>query len=218
MLVVAYALNDKQLSNEDFIYHLKTLPIAFRDKITKFHNWKDSQASLFGKLLLKHILAMYESQYTLNDILLTANGRPYISNSFDFNITHSGSYVICAYSNEGRIGVDIEAIKPIDLSHFESIFTQDEFNQILASTNKQLSFYNFWTIKEAAIKADGRGLMIPLRNVKIDGETVLIEDQKWFYTKIDFREDYILHIATNSHISTPLQLVQLYFKEGVKKN
>jgi len=211
MLYLVYAINDIKLRDEDFNYYLDMLPSVFKNKILKRRRWKDAQALLLGKLLLKHILLTHESQYTLNDVRLGDTGRPYINDSFDFNITHSGSYVVCAYSNEGKIGVDLEIIETIDVSNFKNIFEETELEQIESSEDRQASFYDLWTIKEAAIKADGRGLIMPLKKIKVKDNKVFIEGCEWFYKKIQFQKNYTLHIATSTFIEEISELLKIKF-------
>jgi 4'-phosphopantetheinyl transferase len=211
MLVLVYALNESKWSNRTFINYIEMLPICFRERILRFSNWQDAQASLLGKLLLKHILLTYQSKYTLDDINIASTGRPYINDKFDFNITHSGSYVVCAYFDEGKVGVDIEIIKQIDIKDFKESFTEKEFRSIKSSTEVYKSFYALWTIKEASIKADGRGLIIPLKNVEVQDGNVLIQNTKWFYKEVLFKSDYILHIATDKLILPSVSLSEIRY-------
>lgn len=213
---IVYALNNVKLSSCLFNYYINILPFNLREKILRYHKWKDAQASLFGKLLLKSLLKRYQTNFTLSDLKIDSWGRPYIDNSFDFNISHSGSYVVCSYSDEGRMGIDLEVIQKVDLDNFSlTIFNQYELDLIKSADNVNDIFFEFWTIKEAAIKADGRGLGIPLKQVKIKSDNVIIEDASWYVKKIDFQEGYILHVAAAAPIKEPLQVTEIEFHSQV---
>lgn len=97
------------------------------------------------------------------------HGKPYLSypsTNLCFNLSHSGRFVLLALSTAESIGIDIERMEPIadmDLvarHHFSPTEQSDLFN--LPAHQRMQAFYNCWTRKEAVIKADGRGLGIPL--------------------------------------------------------
>lgn len=209
---IVYALNNVKLSSYWFNYYLNILPLNLREKIFKYQKWKDAQASLFGKLLLYILLKKYQTKFTLSNLKIDSQGRPYMNKSFDFNISHSGSYVVCGYSDEGRIGIDLEVIQEMDIDNISpTIFNQYELDLIKSSDNANSFFFELWTIKEAAIKADGRGLGIPLKQVKIKGGSVIIEDASWYVKKIHFQEGYVLHVAAEAPIKETLQVTEIKF-------
>ena len=134
----------------------------------------------------------------LRDLDYTQYGKPYYKNSdFNFNISHSGKYVVCAGSNQSPIGVDVEEIKPINIEDFREQFHPDELKEIIGSSNPLTSFYQFWTKKESVIKADGKGLSIPLNdlNLLVNSDGVKIDKVDWNIQEIHLEDDCICNIA-----------------------
>jgi 4'-phosphopantetheinyl transferase len=176
----------------------KQLPLLFLDKANKFRRWQDAQAFLIGKLLLKRGLSEFGFQdYLLENLQYNAFNRPYISaREIDFNISHAGQYVICALSKQHRVGVDIEQVHPVDLQDFAGCFTARELDRLSRSSEFLFDFFNIWTIKEAAIKADGRGLQIPLQQFEA-GEQIMLGDNLWHIHALKIAHGYVAHLATD---------------------
>lgn len=134
---------------------------------------KDFNLYVSGKLLAKKSIASFFNLKP-EDIKFKKDNydRPFLDHSevkdFDFNLSHSGEYVVLAISDK-RIGIDIEEIKPIDLNLSEDCFHEKERQFLLQSGKDQLAvFYNIWTLKESFIKAIGEGLSYPLKNFYFD--------------------------------------------------
>lgn len=180
--------------------YLKYFPKELIEKNNKYVRWKDRQANLLGKLLLIKWLEKNEYDPTiLKQIRKSKYGRPYLPLDIDFNISHSGDYVVCAVSKCSKLGVDIEEIKDIDIRSFKSVFTNNEYQSILASLNSLRRFYEFWTMKESIIKADGRGLSLRLNKIPIMSEDYIsiIEGKKWFLTKFNIDNNYCSFLVTD---------------------
>lgn len=83
-----------------------------------------------------------------------------------FNVSHSGSVVVCAVADGTAIGVDVEALDRV--RRFEKIatrfFAPREAAAVCASAaaDRSARFYERWTLKEAYIKARGLGISMPL--------------------------------------------------------
>ena len=198
MIYIFYCTSRNRLNSESFNYFLKKLPMPVRADILKFKKWEDRQRSLFSKLLLTDGLnTIGENSYSLEQIKLTKYKRPYFDDDIDFNITHSGEYVVCAISFNHKIGIDIEEIKEIPLSDFENEFSSDEMKAIMNSENSMNAFYSLWTQKEAFLKAIGTGLYVPLHQIRIDDKVVKWNKQEWFLTKIVVDHKYVSHLCTN---------------------
>jgi 4'-phosphopantetheinyl transferase len=89
----------------------------------------------------------------------------------DFNVSHSGGIVAVAISRAGAVGVDVEAIRPVDDRDelARRVFTVDERArlQALPPETRDEAFFTGWTRKEAFVKALGEGLSHPLDQVDV---------------------------------------------------
>jgi 4'-phosphopantetheinyl transferase len=99
-----------------------------------------------------------------------ARGKPALdvgeATCLRFNLSHSGELALVAVSRGREIGVDVEQIRPD--REFDRIasrfFSPAEVATLLALPQgaRAEAFYRCWTRKEAYIKANGQGLVIPL--------------------------------------------------------
>lgn len=199
MIKIAYALITSELPNDLYNELLGKLPLSLQEKNARFFRWQDRHANLLGKILLKELLMKLGYDVNcLNNLLYDRNNRPYIHTNIDFNISHSGEYVLCAIADEGlRIGIDIEKIKTVDFNYFQNSMSFKQQEEILTSHNPIKKFFKFWTFKESVIKADGRGLSIPLKNIYFQDNVGCYEDKKWFLRELDIDSNYCACIATN---------------------
>ena len=116
------------------------------------------------------------------------HGKPYavvqgVAAPVSFNISHSGAHGLIAFAAAGRLGVDVEERRaPRDLDGLiSSVLGPDEQAELaLARGCRKLHlFFNFWTLKEALIKALGLGLALDMSGFEIPlamrrGETTSI--------------------------------------------
>jgi len=188
-----------------FDIYLDKLPQSLKDKVLKFRRWQDSYASLFGKLLLEAgLLNCGFSSFTFNDLQYTSFNRPFIEDNIDFNLSHSGAFVVCALSNEGKVGIDIEEVKSINLEHLEGQFTANEWLNITDAIDPYREFYSCWTKKEAILKASGEGLNMPLTQLQLlDGYGVL-NNNKWYIKEYYVANNYSVHLASETIINSQI--------------
>ncbi len=202
MVYIFYTCLDKQLNIDTFSYYLKSLPSFLQTKILKYRHWEDAQRSLLGKVLLMDGLQYLGlKQYFLKDMKLSEFKKPYFDNSIDFNISHSGAFVLCAICLTGKIGIDVEEIKPILFSDFNMYFSNKEWNEIEHSHNSIASFFTYWTEKEAFLKAIGMGLNIPLNEVEILDNKIKWNNVDWFLRQLYLDNDYVAHLSGNLPLS-----------------
>ena len=197
---------------DEMIYqeYLNKLPEFIRLQISKYRFWQDAHATLLGKLLLAKALEdHFKDQYTLGDIKYLNHNKPHIHESFDFNISHSGDYVICALSHEGKIGIDIEKIKPINYVEFKRVFRDDELKDIHESEQPYEKFFDYWTKKEAVIKADSRGMTIPLKDIFLEENDATVFNCTWFLRELYIDSNYKCNLA--SEIFAPYILQEVIF-------
>jgi len=105
--------------------------------------------------------------------------------------------VVCALCPEGRVGIDIEKVRPIDISDFKAQMTCDQWEEVMASEKRPEKFFRLWTQKEAVIKADGRGIAIPLDEIIMEGGKALLADDSWEVKEVTIADGYCCHLATN---------------------
>tara|TARA_R110000765_G_scaffold65248_1_gene126694 strand:- start:746 stop:1468 length:723 start_codon:yes stop_codon:yes gene_type:complete len=96
----------------------------------------------------------------------TEDGVPFLAGRPDraISISRSEGWTAVALGNARAIGLDIEQVRPIDWQPMLSMICSDaERDQMLALTDaspdRALSvFFELWTVKEAILKASGKGL------------------------------------------------------------
>ena len=113
-----------------------------------------------------------------------------------FNLSHSGARALVGVSPTARIGVDVEAMRPLDdalriaRAHFDK--TEVAALEALPTEAVEPAFFALWTCKEAVVKALGAGLAMPL-----DRFAVTVPPQPAAILRIDDeatrREDWSLH-------------------------
>jgi 4'-phosphopantetheinyl transferase len=159
-------------------------------------------------LLLRGIQDLGYDYNKLNDLVYDKYNRPSVIDGIDFNISHSGKYVLCAIGKNVRIGVDIEQVKIVDFSDYRNVMSDHEWREIFLSQNPFETFFDYWVIKESVLKADGRGLSMELDTVLIENNTVIFENNKFLFKKLTLNTGYSACLAT--HFSTELDFVIKY--------
>ena len=77
-----------------------------------------------------------------------------------FSLSHSGGYALCALSDDGPVGVDIELIRPRRESLKEHVLSLAERERFDGSWEE---FYRVWTLKESWCKREDIPLYPPRR-------------------------------------------------------
>ena len=108
---------------------------------------------------------------------------------------------MCAVNKEGRVGIDIERMKPLNFAEFRSYMTTEEWNTMQEVSDQLEYFYELWTVKESVIKGEGKGLSIPLLDIHWVGETASVYKSLWYIKKIIIDPGYCCHVAANHKIS-----------------
>jgi 4'-phosphopantetheinyl transferase len=97
------------------------------------------------------------------------HGRPEISDppsSLRFNLSHTKGLAACAITDGCDVGIDVEHIaRPVSARELaKRFFSEREYADLsgLDGDAERARFFEYWTLKEAYIKARGLGLSIPL--------------------------------------------------------
>jgi 4'-phosphopantetheinyl transferase len=101
-----------------------------------------------------------------------ASGKPALVGVTDapaFNLAHSGNWGVCAVTNTGEIGIDIETLST-ELDHAklaECFFSAAEKRclQTCPAHRRRRLFFRIWTRKEAWLKGKGGGFSDPDQDI-----------------------------------------------------
>jgi 4'-phosphopantetheinyl transferase len=142
------------------------------DRANRFSFEIDRRRFIAARATLRFILSRYIT-ICPGDLRFYYNqyGKPFLAPEFssyqlNFNLSHSGSLALYAITRNLEVGVDVEHVRS-DFEYEEiakRFFSVNEVATLRAiPTEKKLdAFYNCWTRKEAYIKAQGKGLSLPL--------------------------------------------------------
>jgi 4'-phosphopantetheinyl transferase len=198
--------------NEYLSFYLNLLTNNERKKALKYIKWQDQHAYILGRLLLMKGLHKYGYDRTiLSRIEFTKYGKPFIREPFNFNISHCEGNVICAITKNGSIGVDIELPKELNIEDFINTMTLSQLRLIRNSKNPLKSFYKLWVAKESIIKADGRGLSIPLNKIKPKNKMFKYEGIVWYLRELLLEESDICASLASSQPIDQVNFIKVDF-------
>jgi 4'-phosphopantetheinyl transferase len=142
----------------------------------RFHFERDRNEYLLGRALVRGGLSRY-APVSPPDWVFAAgpHGKPSIAAplglGLEFNLSHSGGTCLLGVTQGHPVGVDIErvdrAVEPISLA--PRVFSPVEQRCLgTLSGRAQIDrFFEYWTLKEAIIKARGDGFSAPLRSITV---------------------------------------------------
>jgi len=161
------------------------LPQDANLKAARFKFPVGAQRKILGELMVRAILS--GKHHIPNEkihFLYSDTNKPGLKfyENIHFNISHSGEWVVCAFSAL-PVGIDVEKIRKVNFNIARRFFSEDEVNQLFSlSTQKQLEFFfDLWTIKESYLKAIGTGLTRSLNSFTVrfgKNDLHLVEDEK----------------------------------------
>lgn len=149
-----------------------SMPETRKKKISGFRFEKDRCLSLGAGILVSRALSDAGLDVSEDDFSLNENGKPYLpgSGEFHFNLSHSGTKVMCAVSDR-EIGCDVEKTGSGKTGIAKRYFSEKESGYISGLESEEAkddAFCRLWTLKESFIKATGTGLTVPLNSFSVD--------------------------------------------------
>jgi 4'-phosphopantetheinyl transferase len=156
------------------------LSIEEKNRAERFTSDHLRQRFIISHGILRFLLGHYIDNSPSSLVFLNDHkGKPYLKDFGNgsrlcFSLSHSHDMALCGVSWNRQIGVDVEFVRPV-LS-LESIvqryFSKPELESMLNTSpeDRNMLFFQYWTMKEAYLKATGEGLT-GLRNIQIDYDT-----------------------------------------------
>lgn len=188
-----------------------------KDKSNSFLKEEDRNRYILGKISLKKLIAKY-LKIDPKDIKfknLEFNKPVLASHSnLEFNISHSGSFIILGFTKRVSIGVDIEFMdSKVDLYNLiYNTMSSVEVSSILNSGNPREIFYKLWTRKESLLKGIGIGLTDRLKDINCcDGKNLVPSDFSSFASSWDIR-NFIMEneYAVSFAYDTAIRVLRFY--------
>lgn len=179
-------------------------------RVKNFRNIKVVYRSVLGEILTRYGVCLLNGCMNQEiKINFRENSKPSLifPQNLDFNISHSGDWVVCAISDK-TIGIDVELIKNANINIAKRFFTKEEFDYIVNHDEKNINeaFYRVWTLKESYLKAIGKGLTIPLNSFSINfnKEKIFVESQhnsceKYCFKILNLGKEYIVSVCSGSN-------------------
>jgi 4'-phosphopantetheinyl transferase len=190
VIVVTLAVDG--LGTRDLAPLSHTLDRAERDRAARFQFDADRNAYIAAHGLTRLFLGAWTGRAAGS---LAFNAGPYgkpvlVRGGASFNLSHTRSMVAVAVAAQGEVGVDIEPLVPnrtVELDIADRWFSPQEVAQIAAEGDedaKRTRFMRIWNLKEAVIKATGRGLSQELTAFtvtppKADAAPILTTEEEW---------------------------------------
>lgn len=134
---------------------LPRLPGSKRAAILRLRDAADRNASLLGLALLDAALAARGCVADLSAVEFPPRAKPHLPGSPDFSIAHAGGLVGCALAAAGRVGFDLEARGAVQAGQLRRVLDAAEQARVAAGA---LDPTEAWVMKEAVLKAAGRGI------------------------------------------------------------
>jgi 4'-phosphopantetheinyl transferase len=154
------------------------LDLSERERMARFVFERDRRIYVLAHVLVRTMLSRFADvapgawRFEAN-----AHGKPSIVEPvgyewLKFNLSHTRAGALCGVVRDAEIGVDIEtmerATQCVELA--DRYFSPTEAAALHRAPVEQQreTFFRFWTLKEAYIKARGLGLAIPLDHFSFD--------------------------------------------------
>jgi 4'-phosphopantetheinyl transferase len=154
------------------VHYTSLLDGAETARMQRFKFDADRERFLLGHGFLRDVLGRHLDQ---DGAALTfergPHGKPFLRDaSVHFNLSDTKDAVAIAIGREQDLGVDIETMaRHVDHERVaDHYFTAEEQGSISEAVDGKRRFLEFWTRKEAMLKASGVGIMDDLRVLRVD--------------------------------------------------
>lgn len=164
---------------------------------SSFLDQKKYHCHLAGRwLTLNHLKEKGLSGISMGKIDTGKFGKPHIPFGVFFNISHSYNLIVTAVTTEGEIGIDLEYLRKVKWRQYQESFSAEDWASISGAKDPDRTFLEFWTKKESLVKADGRGLQIPLSSVIVNTDQGRVGTEKriWYFKQVPL-EGYLCHVC-----------------------
>ena len=189
------------MKNKIFIFLLNIN--SFNEDVIKEYFIKNYQKDFVDKFTNEKIFSLWFRYYICDNFFhfnpnfsINSFGKPIIKNSdFYLNISHNNNYIAIVFSKKNN-GIDLEFKfrKCNYLKVANRYFSQNEYKELLKSSNLKTDFLTLWTLKEAEVKRNSLGIAKGLK-------TSIFEKNNDIWKSINFNNDFFTFFYKNLIIS-----------------
>jgi 4'-phosphopantetheinyl transferase len=185
---------------------------AERSRADRFHRDADRHRSIAARAGLRRVLAEALGRHPAEITLVAgAAGKPALADgAIEFNVSHSGRFVLIALSETAPLGIDVEEIRamPDRDAIARRYFHRGEVADLrsLDEPAATLAFFRCWTRKEAVSKALGLGLGLALDSYRVaclPGEAAALREmageaapERWSIGDLALGSDHAAAVAS----------------------
>lgn len=195
------------------------------ERAQRFRFDADRERFILGHGLLRSLLGKYLNRDgSLVRMARGTFGKPYLERKdLRFSFSDTKDAIIVAFANKHEIGADIETMhRHVDHDAVsEHYFTAPEVREIQAAgpgAGAKRRFLEFWTRKEAVLKASGVGIMDDLRSLRVDGErnTMVIAHEAFTSMAAEEYHVHTWHVGADHLISlaSPVKMKEVMVWEA----
>ena len=184
------------ISQHTMIQHLQLLPEKLKNKLNNINDETSRTKSLVGLMIVGKLLNDQRTGIDIHCLSYDRNGKPLLTNGHNISIAHSGNMVLCCYSAQGAVGLDVEALGYHIGPLYDEYLTPKELTALNTDRNPEVAFGKMWVRKEAVLKADGIGLLHPLNELDVTDDTVELRNNTYYLQDINITPDFVAALAT----------------------
>lgn len=172
-------------------------------KLLKNKKVSSQELHYYGEDLLAYVLYKEKGILYKNEpILRNSWGKPSLKNypNVYFNISHSINCIVCVVSDRSPVGIDVEKIRTFNVYAAKKVCSPEELRSIYSNEDPDREFFRYWTLKESYVKAIGKGISYPMKNVNFnissegkvlsnvqDCSFMLMDDMDGFITAVCYK-------------------------------
>lgn len=157
----------------------------------------------------------------------TEHGRPEIAGPagappLRFNLSHTTGLIACAVTLADDLGLDVEDLRRrADIEKLaKRFFARSELASLERRDDerRRRGFFEYWTLKEAYLKARGAGISLPLAEVAFDvppdgapavsfGPAIGDDPAAWQFANLRVTPDHLAAVAIRRPAAAPVRVV-----------
>lgn len=159
-----WVIKPQDITNTDKLKSLLTKTEL--EKVNRYRHSKSQHTALITRAFIRSVLSQYSNTVAQEWLFeITTLGKPELKNPplpLRFNLSHNNELIICAVCLEHNIGCDIENLsRKISVEAIAKRYFSDCEYQVIKNSDKSIqnsTFFEYWTLKEAFVKATGLGI------------------------------------------------------------